>query len=537
MLLLQLMVVSLCLASKTVAESCGNKQINVKTTREENGSSATPGSWPWHGALLRRGRPTSVYVCGITIVSKDAIVTAAHCIYNPSSRSKFAAGNFYIKIGETNLKNPGKETQEHNVSEIIEHPRYDHGSGKNDLAILKLRTSINFTPYIQPICLWRGNSTLSKQPNQLAAIVGWSRSQVSEIPKDLTVTFTSVVSNDVCLKQSTRSFQSIFHENRTFCANHPNKTGFNSGDSGNGLYVRVDGVWNLRGIVAAAKYDPSKLYVGTKDFAILTNVEFFTHWISSKISLPKPANKNNLLQLARCGIAQRLPDNRFQYPWLSVLNYQRNYSVVDKTRPCGAILIHPSFLLTSGSCINTEINYYQPNLRNGTTVFGKDNKNIIPVKEVFKHPQYDSRKKVNYIALVKLESPAPYIPICLSPFSSRYPPNERLEVPFLQLRQNQIHLDVLNASVVDCSRDYGNRYPDASANGIRCVAYQPVEERECGYKEFLLSSPIQTLHRDKYYGLAVSSFGPRCLTSSISEGYTDLMMHLNWIAKTIKENS
>lgn len=39
------------------------------------------------------------------------------------------------------------------VSKVIKHPDYDPGTHKNDLALLRLSSPVNFTDYIRPVCL------------------------------------------------------------------------------------------------------------------------------------------------------------------------------------------------------------------------------------------------------------------------------------------------------------------------------------------------------------------------------------------------
>ena len=40
------------------------------------------------------------------------------------------------------------------VDNITEHPKYDSVTRANDVALMRLTTEINITPYVRPICLW-----------------------------------------------------------------------------------------------------------------------------------------------------------------------------------------------------------------------------------------------------------------------------------------------------------------------------------------------------------------------------------------------
>lgn len=59
------------------------------------------------------------------------------------------------------------------------HPDYTHqGTGDSDLAILILRTPVEFSPTIKPICLWSGSITLQSVVNKSGYVVGWGRDEL-----------------------------------------------------------------------------------------------------------------------------------------------------------------------------------------------------------------------------------------------------------------------------------------------------------------------------------------------------------------------
>ena len=57
------------------------------------------------------------------------------------------------------------------VKEIILHPEYNYTSNLNDVAILKLKTKLNFTDTIKNACLPGENFV--PQENQAAVVSGW----------------------------------------------------------------------------------------------------------------------------------------------------------------------------------------------------------------------------------------------------------------------------------------------------------------------------------------------------------------------------
>lgn len=64
-----------------------------------------------------------------------------------------------VQLGVTrlNASSPNKVTRK--LSEIICHPEYQSDTFENDICLLKLSSPVNFTNYIQPVCLASENST------------------------------------------------------------------------------------------------------------------------------------------------------------------------------------------------------------------------------------------------------------------------------------------------------------------------------------------------------------------------------------------
>jgi hypothetical protein len=93
---------------------------------------------------FRKGHGTSG--CGGSIISKNVILTAAHCVWG--------ATDILIKMGHSNT------TSEKIVLKMVEtmliHPEYDHETEKrkiHDIALLRIEGEINFDKTVQPIAL------------------------------------------------------------------------------------------------------------------------------------------------------------------------------------------------------------------------------------------------------------------------------------------------------------------------------------------------------------------------------------------------
>ncbi|XP_051464178.1 transmembrane protease serine 2 [Apus apus] len=142
---------------------CGlsSKSVN-QMTRIVGGSGAVLGQWPWQVSLHVQG----THVCGGSIITRQWIVTAAHCVEgrfsDPYSWRVYAG---ILNQNEMLLRNG------YRVQLIISHPYYDTDSKDNDVALMKLETPLTFTDTVQPVCL--PNPGMMFQPNQQCWISGW----------------------------------------------------------------------------------------------------------------------------------------------------------------------------------------------------------------------------------------------------------------------------------------------------------------------------------------------------------------------------
>lgn len=100
------------------------------------------GECPWQAVLLSEDNEP---FCGGTILSRQFILTAAHCM----NQTKY----FKVIVGEINtLKKDGTESI-HKVDKIIIHPKFVRLTYDFDIAVVKLKEAINFTDNIIPACL------------------------------------------------------------------------------------------------------------------------------------------------------------------------------------------------------------------------------------------------------------------------------------------------------------------------------------------------------------------------------------------------
>uniref|UniRef100_A0A8C3QMC8 Transmembrane serine protease 15 n=1 Tax=Cyanoderma ruficeps TaxID=181631 RepID=A0A8C3QMC8_9PASS len=145
-------------------QSCGKHLATQNNGRIVGGSDARRGAWPWIVSLHFNLQP----VCGASLVSDEWLVTAAHCVYGRQlkpSRWKAALGLHL----QSDLEKPPAVV--HNIDRIIINPHYMKETKDSDIALMHLQHKVQYTDYIQPICLPEKDQQFL--PGINCSIAGW----------------------------------------------------------------------------------------------------------------------------------------------------------------------------------------------------------------------------------------------------------------------------------------------------------------------------------------------------------------------------
>ena len=138
----------------------------------------------------REGRDFYTF-CGGSLISRNHIITAAHCVYFHKPYELF------IGIGDWD-----KEVQEFGeiLSAVIKidiHPDYNPMTFQADLAVVELAQSIEFDQYKQPIALAQSETLLNS--SDFFNVTGWGtlrqKGQSSQRLRKVTIPF---VPHDKC---------------------------------------------------------------------------------------------------------------------------------------------------------------------------------------------------------------------------------------------------------------------------------------------------------------------------------------------------
>ncbi|XP_061383069.1 plasma kallikrein-like isoform X2 [Danaus plexippus] len=216
-------------------KNCGRRQVR-STQLMVNGANTKPGDWPWHVAIYKQERNIIKYICGGTLVSKNFVLTAAHCV---SVRgSALLPDTISVVLGKYNLFGG------------------DFGSEEKE-------------------------------------VVGWGFDNSGTLSRTLKQAKMPIVSDNVCIRSKPLFYANILNGNK-FCAGFHNGTSACNGDSGGALVVfvpdtaedndiRAEGTWHVKGIVSMTLSQKDVPVCDPEQYVVFTNVEKYRVWIKSYI--------------------------------------------------------------------------------------------------------------------------------------------------------------------------------------------------------------------------------------------------------------
>lgn len=269
--------------------SCGT--VHVNRDRIVGGVPSVLGAWPWMVAIgyrrtNRNDSPLS-WNCGGTLITNRYAITAAHCTTNlPSGLRPVVA-----RVGDLDLnpdKRDGATPLDVPIERVIPHAQYNHGKKLvNDISLLKLKDSVTYTKYVQPICL--PSPTELNHINwdrRVLTVAGWGSTHSEKLYEQTLPPNTRlmeveipVTSQEKC-KEAYASEKSALIGDSVICAGMP-QGGEDScrGDSGGPLMMPKLNQFYLVGIVS---YGPKTCGVPGVP-GVYTRVSSFVDWIEEQI--------------------------------------------------------------------------------------------------------------------------------------------------------------------------------------------------------------------------------------------------------------
>uniref|UniRef100_W8BJ10 Serine protease easter n=1 Tax=Ceratitis capitata TaxID=7213 RepID=W8BJ10_CERCA len=244
------------------------------------GRIASIDEFPWTARLIYISNDNDVdYSCGGSLINKDFVLTAAHCVHKSNVESKwFFKG---VRLGEWNTTTDvdcdidcAPPHSDIDCPEIIIHDKYNPNTYKNDIALLRLEKSVAPTKFIQPVCLPSKSSQTRNYQNEEVEVAGWGKTETSEHSEVKMKATLRVLNSTICDTKFRKSVNVI-------CAQGDKGSDSCGGDSGGPLMYKDKK--NLKiyliGVVSSGTGEKCG---AANTIGVYTNVSAHMDWIVKK---------------------------------------------------------------------------------------------------------------------------------------------------------------------------------------------------------------------------------------------------------------
>uniref|UniRef100_A0A3B4AVU4 pancreatic elastase II n=1 Tax=Periophthalmus magnuspinnatus TaxID=409849 RepID=A0A3B4AVU4_9GOBI len=248
-----------------VAYGCGLPTYPPVVSRVVGGVDVREHSWPWQVSLQYQSGSNFYHTCGGTLISSEWVLTAAHCI----------GRTYRVYLGKHDLTKNEAGSIAISPAKIIVHENWDSARIRNDIALIKLSTRVDFTDAIHPACLPLAGNVLPN--NYPCYVTGWGRLWTGgPIADILQQALLPVVDHATCSRYDW--WGSLVTTSMT-CAGGDGQLASCNGDSGGPLNCKgSDGAWEVHGIVS---FGSSLGCNYPKKPSVFTRVSAYSSWINN----------------------------------------------------------------------------------------------------------------------------------------------------------------------------------------------------------------------------------------------------------------
>lgn len=94
----------------------------------------------------------------------------------PYSNTQINTREIIVYLGMETLVGPNPNMQQMYVSDVFVHKSFEPVNNENDIALVKLSSSVIFTSFVRPVCLAREKDSL---PGIYVWVTGWGRTNLN----------------------------------------------------------------------------------------------------------------------------------------------------------------------------------------------------------------------------------------------------------------------------------------------------------------------------------------------------------------------
>ncbi|XP_017766530.1 PREDICTED: transmembrane protease serine 9-like [Eufriesea mexicana] len=384
--------------------------------RITDGVPAAPGEFPYQVSIqwgLPPLRPYS-HICGGSILSKNVVLTAGHCVMN-LGRTRVVAGVYDLSKSESSM-------QVLPVERSVVHSGYNGGVAQNDIALLFLSDDLVLNDFVKPITLPQEGEDETGD----VVLSGWgsvSKTIIPKLPETLQKAEVTILDNAECLQElkSVPGEDPELFDSQICTGIGAKEISACSGDSGGPLAQIVDGNAVQVGIVSWGMMPCGS----SRAPSVYTRVSFFVDWINEHMCSTIRRNSQTRVDSQRFpniiigpvkpyrGFSLPLFSNRIvggseatpgAYPWQVSLQWGWLFG---QSHFCGGSILNSQWVVTAGHCVLAVPSYGDFVVKAGkhNLKLKESSEQTIKVAKSFVHEKYVGNVAPYDIALLKLETP------------------------------------------------------------------------------------------------------------------------------------